>query len=150
MRIKAVVGAVVVMAGLMASAAAQAGPAGDDLARCMSASTSQNDRVLLVRWMYAAVSVNPTLAPMSKVTPKQRGDGNTAAGALFTKLLTEDCKELAQKAVAEEGAAAIQESFQALGQIAAAEMFASPEVVQAISALNNTLDKSKLAVLRPQ
>lgn len=73
---------------------------------------------------------------------------NASTGALFMRLLREACKERAKKALAYEGPATIQLSFQVLGQVAAGEMYSSPEVQQAMSGLAKSFDAKKLEELK--
>jgi hypothetical protein len=68
-------------------------------------------------------------------------------GELIMRLLTEACRDAAVKAVRYEGATTIQAGFQLLGQVAAQELFASPEVAQAMAGMEKYLDSDKLAAL---
>lgn len=130
------------------SPAAHAGPFGDDLARCLVDSTTMDDRAALVRWMFAAASAHPAVASIAAVSPEDLDKANAATGNLIMKLLTETCRERAQKAVTYEGAATIQMSFQVLGQVAAGELFSSPEVTKAMSGLEKYVDSKKLEALK--
>jgi len=59
-------------------------------------------------------------------------------------LLTVSCKEQSQKAVKYEGRMAIQAAFQVLGQVAAGELMANPEVAAGLAGLNKYFDEEKL------
>jgi len=72
---------------------------------------------------------------------------NASTGALFMRLLTDSCKDKAKTALTYEGPAVIQLSFSVLGQVAAGELFASPEVRQAMSGLQQSVDAKKLEEL---
>jgi hypothetical protein len=102
------------------SGAAHAGPYGDDMARCLVDSTTKDDRIALVRWMFAAAAANPAVAPIAKVSPQTMDDANSSMG------------------------------FQVLGQVAAGELFSSPEVKKAISGLQGHIDTKKLEELKGQ
>jgi hypothetical protein len=129
---------------------AHAGPFGDDMARCLVESTSKDDRIALVRWMFAAAAANPAVAPIAKVSPQIMDDANATMGALVTRLLTDSCKEKTKKALKYEGAATLQLSFQVLGQVAAGELFAGPEVKKAISGLEGHIDSKKFEALKAE
>ncbi len=133
---------------LVFSCSAHAGQYGDELAKCLVQSTSKEDRAMLVRWMFAAVAANPAVAPIANVSPDVMDKANASAGALITRLLTDSCKDKAKQAFANEGGAAVQVSFQALGRVAATDMFSSPEVKKAISGLESNIDKKKIEALR--
>jgi hypothetical protein len=148
MKMKYVVASVI---GLMAySLTANAGLYTDDLSRCMVEKTSKEDRAALVRWMFVAAAAHPAVAPIAKVSTEQQDGANKAIGELFTRLLTGSCKEKAKSAIAYEGGAAIQMSFQVLGQVAGAELFQSPEVARVMAGLEKHVDKKKLDALGKQ
>jgi hypothetical protein len=113
-------------------------------------STTKEDRTALVRWMFAAAAANPAVASIANVSPKAMDDANASTGALFMRLLTDSCKDKAKKALNYEGPATFQLSFQVLGQVAAGEMFASPEVRKAMAGLEQHVDKKKLEELKSQ
>ena len=139
-----------VTVALFLACRAYAGPYGDDLAKCLVDSTTKEDRTALVRWMFAAAAANPAVAPIANVSPKTIDSANATTGTLFMRLLTESCKEKAKKALTYEGSATIQQSFQVLGQVAAGEMFASPEVRKAMAGLDKHVDTKKLDELKNQ
>ena len=62
--------------------------------------------------------------------------------------MTDSCKDKTKKALTYEGPATIQLSFQVLGQVAAGEMFSSPEVRNAISGMQKHIDVKKLEELK--
>ena len=127
---------------------AHAGPYSDDLARCLVESTTKEDRIALVRWMFAAASSHPAVASFSSVSPAQLEGANKALAGLFMRLLTESCREKAKQALSYEGVTTIQTSFQVLGQVAGSELFASPEVTKSMSGLDKYLDTKKLEALK--
>ena len=107
----------------------------DDLTSCTIESTTEGDRANLVRWMFAAVSRHPVVAPLANVSAEQLEEASESMGKLFVRLMTRDCAELARKAIKSEGTLAIRRSMQALGELAGRELFAQPEVATALSGL---------------
>ncbi|MGY3947530.1 hypothetical protein BJP24_11400 [Aeromonas allosaccharophila] len=139
----------VIAISLFLSHAANAGPYGDELAKCLIESTTKEDRTSLVRWMFASAAAHPAVKSIANVSQKELDKENETTGKLFTKILTKSCKEQTTKALAYEGNATITTSFQLLGQVAATELFSSPEVQKAMSGLEKGLDKSELSKLAP-
>lgn len=135
---------------LPVSLAAHASPYVDELGKCLVDATTKEDRTALVRWMFAAAAAHPAVAAIANVSPKVMEDANATTGALITRLLTESCKDQAKKALNYEGPLTLQLSFQVLGQVAATELFTSPQVKQAMSGLEKTVDKKKLEELKSQ
>ncbi len=126
------------------SAGAQAGIYSDDLSRCLVESSSANDKALLVKWMFTSMALHPDVAAMSTVTEAQRDEVNKAAAQMFMRLMTETCLVQSKKAIQYEGAAAVEQGFNAFGQVAGKELFAHPNVAQALTGLQTHLDTKKL------
>ena len=122
----------------------QAQPYTDDLSRCLVESTATADKVSLVKWMFTAASLHPAVSSIASVSEKQLDDANKETAELFVKLLTESCREQAQKAVKYEGPYAIQAGFKVLGQVAAQELFSSPEVSAGMAGMEKHFDTEKL------
>ena len=133
---------------------AYAGVYTDDLSKCLVDSSSTRDRTVLVTWMFSALSVHPAVKSIVSVSEKQLDEANKSAADLVTKLLVESCKQETEKALQYEGDATIQESFRVLGEVAARELFPSPEVATALSGFEKYLDeeqfKSLLEIKRSQ
>jgi len=124
----------------MCSLSAKAGVYTDDLSKCLVKSTSTNDRVLLVRWMFAMLALHPAVQPLSSVTAAQRDDASKTAAGLFARLLTADCRKEAVNALKYEGVAAIGASFQVLGQVASRDLMTDPNVSKGMHQLGTDLD----------
>jgi hypothetical protein len=127
-----------------------AGPYTDDLSKCLVASTTVQDRNDLVRWMFSAAAFHPAVRSIASVSKEQLEEANINTAKLFTKLLTESCRKQTIHALQYEGESTVQASFQVLGSVAGKELFASPEVTNAIAGMNKYLDKEKFASLAPQ
>ena len=123
---------------------AHAGPYTDDLTRCIVESTTANDRIEFVKWMFFAISMHPVAKNYSSVSEEKIADANKKIAKLMMKLLTESCKEKAEKAIKYEGQIALQTSFRTLGQVAAQDLFTNPDVAAVISGLEKYLDGEKL------
>jgi len=125
-------------------ATAYAGVYADELGKCLVESTSQRDRIELVRWMFSAASLHPAVEPMSSVTNEQLDAANKVIANLVMKLLTDSCRSETANAIQYEGATTLQTAFSVLGQVAGTELFASPEVAAGLAGLEKHLDGEKL------
>ena len=126
-----------------------AGPFTDELSKCIVESTSAEDRIALVRWMFTAASLHPAVKPIALVTQKQREEANKQTAELFNRLLTESCKEQTKKALKYEREIAIRKSFQTLGIVAGQELFSNPKVNAGMMGIEKYLDEDKLLELKP-
>jgi hypothetical protein len=76
---------------------AAAGPYSEDLAKCLVKSTTKEDRVSLIRWLFAAASRHPAVSSIAKVSAAQLDEANKTIGELTMKLLTDSCKAEARQ-----------------------------------------------------
>jgi hypothetical protein len=129
---------------LAIGAPATAGPYADKLAQCLVESTSQRDRIDLVRWMFASAAQHPAVAPYSTVTAEELDAVNKQIAELFTELLTEACVEETGEALQIEGESTLETAFSVLGGVAGQELFASPEVAASMAGLDKYIDEERL------
>lgn len=127
-------------ASLLVAAPTQAGPDADALGHCLVTSSTSDDKLALVTWMFTSMAQHPAVSEMSNVSSEERRDSLQGMANLMTVLLTDRCGELARTAIRNEGPIAMQTSFAALGQVAATELFAHPEVANGLAELDSFLD----------
>ena len=72
---KRIVTGALALAGAFAATPSMAGIYADDVTRCVVKATSDQDRLDLVRWIYAAMSLHPDLKTMANVTAEQLRSG---------------------------------------------------------------------------
>jgi hypothetical protein len=129
---------------LSAAPAAHAGVYGDDLGRCLVASTSDTDKSALVKWMFAAMSLNKEVAQYVNMPADVRERINDDAAKLYMRLLTVSCRKQTHDAFKYEGAAAISTAFNLLGQVAAKGLFEDPAVNAGMEELTRHIDEKEL------
>jgi hypothetical protein len=140
--------ATVAAVALMAPATwAHAGIYSDELARCVVKASSPTDQVVLVTWIFSAMSIHPAVQPYSKVTQAQRDEFDKKAGALFERLITQDCRQQSIDAIKYEGEAAMEASFSVLGQVAMRNMMSDPAVQAGLGGMAKNFDQSKFEAL---
>ncbi|WP_155908474.1 hypothetical protein [Asticcacaulis sp. YBE204] len=123
---------------------ATAGPASTALGACFSRTTTEADQVVLVRWIFSAVSHHPGVADMAKVTPQEREEIDRKVGALTMRLLTEDCRAETAEAMRADGPEALETAFGSLGEKAMETLFQDPNVAEGLEGLTKNLDQEKL------
>jgi hypothetical protein len=124
-----------------------AGTYTDGLSRCLVEKSSAEDKNVLVRWIFVAMAQHPSVASMTKITAAEVESNNKGAGELFMRLLTETCADEAKKAMKYEGAAALQQAFQVLGQVAGRDLMSAPEVATMMAGLSKHVDEKKIEAL---
>jgi len=142
--LKIIITFVVIFFGIFSNQTAYAGVYTDDLTKCIVESTTTEDRVQFVKWLYFAISKHPIVKSISSVDESQFDASNKKIANLIMKLMTESCKEKAAKALKYEGIASIEQSFQVFGQIAGQEIFTNPDVAATMSSFEKYLDSNKL------
>jgi hypothetical protein len=124
--------------------AAFAGPYADTLGRSLVDSTTPAEKRVLVRWMFASMSLHPELKDFVSMTPKQRDEANREFAEFVTRMLTVTCAKEARQAIKYEGATAIEKAFNLFGQVAARELFADPKVAEGLKDLEKYVDAKSL------
>ena len=122
----------------------QAGVYADDLGKCLVSSTSDADRALMVKWMFAAMSLNSQVASFVNMPTEVRDQLNRDTAQLYLRLMTEKCRTQTRDAANYEGGTAIEAAFRLPGQVAALEMFKDPAVQQGMGSLEKSFDQDKL------
>lgn len=130
-------------AGLLVSGAAHASLYTDDLSKCLVRSTTEQQKELLIQWIFAISALHPAVQPLSTVTDGKRKELDKAVADLFTTLLTDSCRQETHDAIKYDGPAALQASFSLLGQVAMSNLFSDQNVLKGLSGFTQYLDKSK-------
>jgi hypothetical protein len=129
---------------LLGSSGAAAGVYSDEMTKCLVSSTTDEDKIGLVRWMFAAASRHPAVKDVISVAEGEMEKATEQAAAIFERLLTESCAKQLHEAVKYEGQPAVAASFTALGQVAGIALMGHPEVAVGLQALEAKLDKAKV------
>lgn len=132
---------------LAAAGAASAGVYSDDLGKCMVRSTSEADKTLLIRWVFAALSADPSVKSMATVTPQERSALTRGFAALIERILEKDCRPEAVAALKYEGAGVVETSFAILGEVAMRGLTNGPAFQNIGKEIGEDLDKDKAAAL---
>jgi hypothetical protein len=107
-----------------------------------------DDHVVLVRWMFVAISRHPAVTSIATVSDEQVDSANKQMAELFTRLLTVTCRDQAKLALKNEGEFAMQQAFQKLGQQAGLEIFVNPDVAKGMAGMSKYFDQKKLEELK--
>jgi len=126
---------------------AQAGVHSDALGQCFVDSASKEDKNKLIVWMFLTASQHPVLKDMLRVKEADLNKANKELAHLTMKLLTDDCRVKAKKAIRAEGLIALQLSSKIFGEKVGRELFASPYVVKAMAGYARNLDVVTLGLL---
>lgn len=124
--------------------AAGAGPFTDEMSRCLVKNTSETDKELLIKWVFAAMAAHPKVKSLSNVSTEQGDRLNKETADLMVTLLVKRCKAETEQALKAEGASTFQASFQVLGQVAMQGLMTNPDVAQYMAGLEPHLDTKAL------
>jgi hypothetical protein len=141
---KPVIAAIGAALALAPFSVAHAGQYADELTQCVSKATTPADQVVLVTWIFGAISAHPAFADYSKVTPDQRVELNKKAAAVIQRLITDDCRPQIIAALKHEGLDAFKASFSAVGRMAMENMMAEPKVQADFDDVGRYFDTAKL------
>ena len=135
---------IALVALLCVAPTANAGVYGDALGKCMASAATTQDKQELVEWIFAAISLNPAIAPYSDISVEQRDAFDRNMARIVERLIGESCAKEAREALEFEGAEAFGVGFQLLGQVAGTQIFGSPEVAAGSQSFQQYLDLEKL------
>lgn len=123
---------------------AQAGPAADELSRCLVQLSSGADKLTLVKWMFSSMALHPAVAELAPISAEARNAANQEMAALLTTLLEVRCLNQARTAIQREGSSVLTASFAMLGQVALGELSSDPNVTAGLGALTQYLQSEEL------
>lgn len=126
------------------AAPAKAGPESDQLALCLLQSTAPGDQTVIVRWLFAAMASHPDIRDLASIPPAQIETGNRAMGALFERLMTEDCPNELRSSFRAEGERSIEHAFTILGEKAGTDLMGNPDTAAATLKLMQHVDIAKI------
>ncbi len=124
-----------------------AGPFTDDLSRCLVRATTEGERVDLVRWIVAAITVHPGVKEMTGISDARRTAETKQAASLFADLLTKRCRVESLDAFKFEGEVAFSGAFEVLGQVAMQTLISDPAVAAEMTKLGDHLDDNQMKPL---
>ena len=139
--------ALALILGIAVAGAAQAGPYADEFSKCLGAKMTDADRTTAAIWLFAEMSANPTLKPMTNVTEAQRADARKAVASMVQRVVTEDCRSQAAAALRNEGGGVLMRPFWEQGQASLGLLARDPAVAAGMQQIAQYLDVSKLAAI---
>ena len=131
----------------LAPAVASAGVYTDDMTKCLVRSSSDADNKAFVQWVFAALSANPAVKPLTVVNEAQRAQYAKASVGIMERLLTQDCRKETVMALKVEGQSAIEGSFNVVGQVAFRSLLSDPATMAEFVRLGGYADKAKWEAL---
>lgn len=135
------------MAPSLAWAADPPSAAGQALSACLTRSTSPEDHVALIRWIFVVMARHPSVAHLAAIPDTQRVTINRNMGALVNRLLLESCREETRAAFQADGQHALGVPFATLGEKAMTGIMEHADVNAAVVEMTSYLDQARLAAL---
>jgi hypothetical protein len=116
---------------------ARAGIFVDQLNQCIDTALKPADQPVLVQWLFAVVSLNPAIKSESTVTPAQRETAVKNMEALYSRLVSVNCRKEALTALKyEEAPNVLPMSFQELESRATQGLINEPAVRKGASVVS--------------
>jgi hypothetical protein len=126
------------------TATATAGPQGDELARCLVQSTSEDDKAVLAQWLFSSMALHPKVSQLASVPEERRTQATKDLAALIQKIFTRTCREEARVAYKAEGDDAIANAFGVFGKVALESLLTEPKISENMNSFLEYLDKAEL------
>lgn len=137
-------GALILLGLLTLSSTTRAGEYTDNLSDCLVSSTTEADKLSLVRWMFTSMALHPAVEEIADVSLSAREQANREMAELIVELLSRRCFRETRLAINNEGSLALQTSFSVLGQVAATNLFSDPNVAAGLASLETYISAEDL------
>ncbi len=142
--VKSLAVATVLALGLPAAMPSLASPVTNALGQCMAKSTTAEDDIVLVRWVFVMIARHPKVADLAAVSPQQQDQIDRQMGAIFERLLSKDCAEETRAAMAEDKNDAMGDAFGILFEKAFGNLQSEPAVMEAAQNFIKYVDMNKV------
>jgi hypothetical protein len=130
---------------------ALAGPYANAASQCMADRTTGKDRKDLAKWIFIAMGAHPDIRNLSAASGTELDSSSRTVGALFSRLIAENCAGEFSALVANEGSESIGIAFEFLGKLAMRELMTDSEVSAALAGFEKYIDRPKVSsVLTPK
>ena len=124
---------------------AQAGQYADVLARCLVNSASEQDNIVMLKWIYAVIGINKNLQGLSSVSDVQRQQYAKQVGAFFSRAYQDTCKSQVSDTLLFEGHNGISHAGEIFGGYVMSKVFQDTAVLSALRELRPPVaDKSSV------
>lgn len=120
---------------------------GQALSECLTRSTTEADRLTLIRWVFVAMARHPSVSNFAVIPDAERVAINRATGALFSRLLLDDCPTQTRAAFRAGGPNALEGPFATLGELAMTGIMGHPDVNAATAEMGSYMDTQRLGQL---
>ncbi|ACQ94267.1 conserved hypothetical protein [Tolumonas auensis DSM 9187] len=129
------------------SSNALSGPFSDDLSRCLLKKTNDTDKVLLMQWIFVAISKHPDVNNFTSISKKESNLVSKNTALLIQDLVVNRCHDEAKQALKYEGDKAWGDSFKLFGEVAMSGLMKNSKVEAYMNEMDNYFDKNKLSTL---
>jgi hypothetical protein len=129
---------------VLSSGISAAGESSEKLTKCLVASTTPEDKQILIRWIFGAVANHPVVSDIANLSPEKWDEISKKSAQVFQKLIAESCANESREAIINDGMAGYKSAFSTLGSTAVGGLMSDPSVVKAMGKLDSYLDSEKL------
>ncbi len=122
----------------------QAGPHATALSQCLLSNTTDRDKAVMTKWVFASLSNHPSLNNMASIAQNVRTGTDQDMARLVEKFMYESCSAELKNAVKNEGPSAIQTSIRSYVEVTGREILQHPSVANSVTGLASQLDAKKM------
>lgn len=109
----------------------------------MTDNTNGKERKELVRWMFVGIAAHPETRSLAPMPLEVAVKTDQFMASLFTRLVVEACPKEVSALIKEQGPEGMKRAFEALGQVAVAELYGDSAVNSRMGAFLQLLDQQK-------
>lgn len=124
-----------------------AGPASQQMSDCLVKQTTGQDRLDMAQWILVAFAKHPDAGTVVSLAPGVDDEANKKMAELVETLVVDRCFEESKRAFIEDGPAAFEIAFSAVGQMAAMELMQNRDVNTYVQEFAKQIDQAKIKKL---
>lgn len=131
--------------GILLHIPVYAGPYTDDLSNCILESTTPEEQMEFVKWVFSTRSLySKANKTRPEISQEQINAGNEQTANLFMRVMTRSCKEKAVKAIKFESEFVLQTTLSLLEQVAGPDILTTLDIVAVTALVEKYIDVEKL------
>ena len=112
----------------------------DALKQCLTLKSNGGDRLIFAQWLVAAMASAPQLKGVAVVNPDKRDQLDHDMAAIFTRLITVDCKDVARPVLKSKNMEGFSAAFEVFGKLSIVELTANPDASRAMGSFTKYID----------
>ncbi|MBT5187411.1 MAG: hypothetical protein HOM01_11420 [Kordiimonadaceae bacterium] len=129
---------------MLTSMPVKAGEHATALSQCLENNTSEEDRNVMIKWVFMSLSNHPSITSMANISNEATMATNQQMTKLIERFMYENCFDQLKTALQSEGPKAIELSIRSYAEVAGRDLLQHPSVSGSVTGLAQHFDLKRL------